>query len=145
MGINVLKDVNFHLTTKVNIRGLDEKREKDITGCCFMPGGELLVCDLVGVKLFDSSFNLKYVLPYLWGAFDVAALNSTTAAVTVGKEVQLIEVSPSSLQIGNSIKVGKSCSGIDIVAHQICVSCSTPGKKNGEIRIMTLKGTLYGK
>ena len=143
-GINVLKNVNFHLTTRVNIRSLDEKHQSLISGCCFMLGGELLLCgSTVGkVKLFDSSFNSKYELQNLWGACDVAALNSNTAAVTVEKKIQLVNVSHSSLKMGHSIDVGKQCFGIDSAANHIYVCCYSYTKRDGEIRIYDFEGNL---
>ena len=141
-GMNVLKDVNFHLATKVNIRGLDDKHQPTISGCCFMPGGEILVSEYWGrkVKLFDSSFKLKGVLEYLpGGPSGVAALDKATAVVIVGYQIQFINVLPS-LKMGRSITVDKYCHCIDIAADKIYVCCYTPGKDDGEIRIYDFEG-----
>ena len=146
-GINVLKDVKFNMSTKVNIRSLDDKHQPNISGCCFIPGGELILCDFWGrkVKLLDSSFNLKDVLDNLpGGPSDVSALDYSTVIVTVEKQLQFIEVLPS-LKKGRVISVDKHCFGIDIAADQIYVSCYTPGKDNGEIRIYDFDGNLKKK
>ena len=145
--IQGLKDAKFNLATKVNIGGAGDKRKPNIGGCCFMPGGELVLSDFLGhkVKLLDDHFNLKDVLENLkWGPFDVAALDNVTAAVTLEKEIQLITISPS-LKKGRIISVGKNCYGIDVAANQIYVCCYTPGKENGEIRIYDFEGNLKKK
>ena len=142
--INVLKDVNFNLKTKVNIRGLDDKHQPTISGCCFIPGGDIVVSEYWGrkVKLFDSSFKLKGVLEYLPGEpSDVAALDKVTAVVIVWKQLQFIDILPS-LKMGRSIFVDKYCNGIDIAADQIFVCCYTLGKDDGEIRIYDSEGNL---
>ena len=139
-----LKEANTFVT-KVNIRGKSEERHPYINGCCFMPGGELVLCDFWGynVKLLDNSFNLKGAIRNQGGVppTDVAALNNETAVVTVVDHLQLLTISPS-LQKGRTISVGKTCQGIDVAANQIYVCCCTPFKKDGEIRVYDFEWNL---
>ena len=132
--INIIEDVNFHLLTKINIRGLDEKDKSLVSGCCFMSGGEIVLIDGIKVKLLDSSFTLKDVLRMQRCPSGVAVLDNATAVVTAGVQIQVIHVLPS-LKKGRSISADKYCEGIDIAADQIYVCCCTPGKEDGEICI----------
>ena len=142
--INIIEDVNFHLLTKINIRGLDEKDKSLVGGCCFMSGGEIVLIDGIKVKLLDSSFTLKDVLRMQRCPSGVAALDKDTAVVTAGVQIQVIHVLPS-LKKGRSISADKYCEGIDIAADQIYVCCCTPGKEDGEICIYDFELNLKKK
>ena len=87
----MLEITKLKLTAKATIKGESEERQPNIAGCCFMPGGELLLCDFWGhnIKLLDSSFSLKGSIENLkWGPTDVTALDNVTATKTCPCNIQ---------------------------------------------------------
>ena len=116
-----------------------------ITGCCFMPTGDLVICDYKNQliksfsKVFSNTGNL--LLPVC--PFDVAALDNSNCIVTMPgqKQLQLIQVLPS-LQTASTIAVKKECWGIAVAGNQIFVTCYTPGNDDGEVRLYGIIGNL---
>ena len=125
----------------------------DISGCDFMPNGELVLCDyknhaivvLNNSMSFKESLNLKSApSPY-----DVASVSDKMAVVTLSavKQLQFIDIKPK-LKTVNEIQLDKKCWGVDVVDDVIYVTCSDMnllGRRNGEVRVLKLDGTLIRK
>ena len=135
-----LKDLR-HQT--INVKFHSDVHTPQITGCCFMPGGELVICDYRNqlIKSFSKTFSNTGNLSLPVGPFGVAVLDQNNCIVTMPgqKQLQLIQVLPS-LQLASTINVRKECWGVAVAGDNIFVTCYTSelGHDDGEIR-------LYGK
>ena len=115
----------------------DESATCEITGCCYLPGDHLILCDESNKKI--KLTDLSSVVDSLPGdAWDVAAVDRSNVIVTMGKRLQFIQVLPS-LKLGHSIDVGERCRGVAVAAGKIFVSCSV------DIRVYDLEGRDLGK
>ena len=143
----------FRLLLQPDLSVHGDGKTLDISGCDFMPNGELVLCDnknhaivvLNNSLSFKESLNLKSA-PY---PYDVASVSDTTAVVTMSavKRLQFIEIKPK-LKTVNEIQLDKKCWGVDVVDDVIYVTCSDMnllGRRNGEVRVLKLDGTLIRK
>ena len=125
----------------------------DITGCDFMPNGELVLCDykyhriivLNNSMSFRESLTLKST-PYPYG---VACVSDRRTVITLSavKRLQFVELRPN-LKPLNDIQLDKKCWGVKVVNSEIYVTCSEMnklGRNTGEIRVLDLGGTLIRK
>ena len=114
-----------------------------LTGCCFMPGNELVLCDRNNykIKLLDRSLSLVDSLDLPRKPWDVAAVDNSNVIVTMPEEkrLQFIQVLPT-CKLGRTIDVGEMCWGVAVEAGKIFISCYKYGDKVGGIRVYDLKG-----
>ena len=122
---NMLKNITAKTSTKINVKLPSDVDQPSISGCCFMPGGGLILCDSANykVKLFDTSLVLKDSLVLDKGPRDVAVVDASNVVVTLpdGEILQFIQVIPS-LKKDRTISVSIACYGIDIANDQIFIS-----------------------
>ena len=141
----MLLENKVHTFYKVNIKVSSDKKPPQVTGCCFMTGGELVLCDYENnkIKLLDSSLSVKDSFELPGTPWDVAALDISHVVVTIpySQQLQLIQVAPS-LKNVRTISVGKICWGVDVAVGRIFVSCFTYEKRDGEVRVYDLSGNL---
>ena len=129
----------------INIKSHSDVHTPQVTGCCFMPSGDLVICDYKNqlVKSFSKVFSNTGNISLPVGPFGMAALDQHNCIVTMPgqKQLQLIQVLPS-LQLASTIDVKKECWGVAVAGDKIFVTCYTPGNEDGEIRQYGMIGSL---
>lgn len=134
-----------------NIRYPTEKKQNKtpvITGCAFMPGGNVVLCDSTNYAIIQlsCSFSFLNTMELTQQPFDISVINSHSAIVTCPHERQLqyVELEPG-LKTNKDVKLDKKCWGIEIADNLVYITCHNEirlGRRDGEIRIMDLDGQL---
>ena len=142
LGYNTIKKIK-----EIDMKVSSDKYNCWITGCCFIPGGELVLCDLSNskIKMLHRSLSVVDSLDLPGGPHDVAAVDNSNVIVTMPFEEQLqfIQVLPS-LKLGRTIDVDEECWGVAVAAGKIFVSFYNTGDKVGDIRVYDLDGKRLG-
>ena len=141
---NILKDRSCTSIEQVNLDLSKGKTTPWITGCIFIPNGEVILCDFNNklVIVLDRAFNLVKALLLSESPWDVSIIDEDDLIVSCpnGERLQIIRQQPS-LTVGRVIKLGAMCWGLAVVGNQIYVSCHrAPG--DGEIRVISHSGNL---
>ena len=143
----------FRMLLQPNLSVHGDGKTLDISGCDFMPNGELVLCDYKNhsVMVLNKCLSFKESLtikssPY---PYDVSSVSDKKAVVTLSsvKRLQFIEIKPS-LKTANEIQLDKKCWGVNVVDDEIYVTCSDMnrlGRNTGEVRVLKLDGTLVRK
>ena len=125
-----------------------DKAKPNITGICFMPEGELVLCDNhnLSIKYLGHALSVKDSLKLSGAPRDVAAIDNGQVVVTlpVRKELQFIKVFPSLKKL-RAVSIDKRCQGVDVAGDQIFVTLYTHGKDDGEVRVYDINGNLKKK
>ena len=134
-GFSTFLDGKLKFYKRINVKLSGDMHTPAITGCSFLPDGKL------AVKILDRSLSLKDSLELLFKPRDVAPLDESDIAVTCpgDKKIQILKMSPA-LQRGITFSIEKECSGIDIVARQMYISCYNMTRKDGEVRVFDIRG-----
>ena len=141
---NSFTELTVKGSSSVKINMPEDSSCSNITGCTFMPNGDVVLCDWrnSSIKLLSDTFTIKDSLHLDCQPFDVSPVNSNTVMATIPdkKKLQLIQVMPS-LKIDRSINVGRKCLGVQVVEDLIYVTChNCPGE--GEVLILDMNGTV---
>ena len=131
--------------SEVSIEMSGERFRPCISGCTFMPNGDVVLCDEQNnnIKLLSDIFTTKDSLQLDSFPWDVSPVNSNTVMVTLPdkKKLQLIQVMPSLKKLDRSINVGRHCWGVQVVEDLIYVICNNwPGE--GEVIVLDMNGTV---
>ena len=132
-------DKRIRSISKVNIRIPDDSEEPGITGCCCMPGGQAVLCDMNNdqIKLLDSSYKLIGNLKLPSWPRDISVLSDTEVIITLPHNRQLLIVAVTSqLRIIRTIQLDKKCWGVDVSGGEIYITCGE--SEQGEIRILDM-------
>ena len=112
--------------TKVDTKLTDDESTPRITGCVFMPSGELVVCDYNNkkVKILDQSWKITDSVRLPCAPRDLSVVDDETVIVTIPsiRRLQYVQVFPK-LKAGCSIQVDKQCRGIEMFHKDPYVSC----------------------
>ena len=145
---DVLLGSKVHKIKAVNVTVQYDRDMCNIVGSCFMPGGELVLCDFNNykIKVLDRSLS---VVDSLWipGApRDIAVIdkNNVIATMPRRKRLHFYQVLPT-LQRGRTVDVNLPCHSVDVAASKIFVSSYKIGDTSGEIRIYDLQGRVLEK
>ncbi|CAG2238532.1 unnamed protein product [Mytilus edulis] len=65
------------------------ERKGDITGCCVLPGGKIVLADSSGELIIQEINGLSATIPTNRGIFDVCAIDVNTVAYTNGMSCSL--------------------------------------------------------
>ena len=133
-------DKRIRSISKVNIRLPDDSKAPGISGCCYLPDGQVVLCDCYNyqIKLLDSSYKLIGNLKLLARPYDISVLNDTEVIITIPAKRQLLIVSVTSqLRIIRTIQLDKVCSCVDVSGGEIYITCGEVSKQ-GEIRILDM-------
>ena len=86
---------NWTFQDKLKVQFSGDMNSSVVTGCCFMPSGELVICDNSN-QLVKSFANIQSSVLLPAAPFDIAAIDKKNAVVTLPeqKELQLIKVIP---------------------------------------------------
>ena len=120
-----------------------------ITGCTFMPDGQILLCDNRNKRLkvlhkVDNGLALGECLELQDEPWDIALIHSncSDAVITIPKlkQIQVLQVEPR-LQPGRVIEFDKFCWGVHVLGEELYVTSHyDPG--NDEIRVLSMDGKL---
>ncbi|XP_052778005.1 uncharacterized protein LOC128215355 [Mya arenaria] len=129
---------------KYNIRLKEDKYMPNITGCSFMPSGDLALSDRSNakVKVFDSQFKLMSQLVLPEGVYDLTSISENALAVTslLKGVINIVEVKPEP-SVMKTIKTGNgSCWGVNHHDGIFVVNISV--KDNSYIRAVDLDSTV---
>ena len=130
---------------EVNIKMSGERGVPCISGCTFMPNGDVVLCDFTNsnIKLLSNFFNTKDSLQLDYQPYDVSPVSSSSVVITLPKknQLQFIQVMPSLKKLDRSINIGSRCWGVQVVADIIYVTChNRPGE--GEVLVLDMNGTV---
>ena len=130
--------------SEVNIK-MSGKRETWITGCTFMPNGDVVLCDSTNnnIKLLSGTFTIKDSLQLDYQPWDVSPVSSNSVVITLPNENQLqfIQVMPSLKKLDQSINIGSRCFGVQVVADLIYVTCRNYSGV-AEVIVLDMNGTV---
>lgn len=148
---NILLVSETQMTKEIiNVKVSDDKSLSFISSICFLPGGELVVCDNANhkTKLLDRSLSVLDSICLPDTPLNVAIIddNDIVATLPYEKQIQFIQVLPS-LKLGHTINVGTKCWGVAVAADKIFVSCYDRVDRgdHSEIRVYDIKGKNLGK
>ena len=133
-------DERIRSISSVTTRLPDDRKEPLISGCCYLPDGQAVLCDYNNqqIKLLDSSYKLIGNLKLPAQPADISVLNDTEVIITIPVKNQLLIVAVTSqLRIIRTIELDKACWGVDVSGGEIYITCEKPGP-GGEIRILDM-------
>ena len=134
-------------SSQPNVQLDDDKGVPRITGCCFMPRGDLVLCDHTNskLKLLDQTFKVKASLSLNDKPWSLSVIDNSNVIVTIPytKLLQYVQL-VSHMKAGRVIQLDKKCWDVAVAGNEICVSChNAPGQ--GEVRVLDLSGNLKRK
>ena len=145
---NVFTRLQVKSMTKTNIKTSIDRHTPAITGCVYMPDGNIILCDWVNlnVKLLDKSFTPQDSLRLQHYPWNISMINDTTIITTLpdqpGQKLQFVELTPS-LTLGRALQLDKQCYGAWVHGRDIYVTCHRGGHGcEGEMRILDENGKL---
>ena len=120
-----------------------EKRNPWISGCCFMPSGEIVLCDCnnKSIKVLNESKEVQGHLPLSTAPWDVSVIDDKYVIITLPdvKQLRYVRVFPQ-LEPGRIVQLDKRCVGVDVIGSEIYSTCHNDGGGEGEIRVLDLNG-----
>ena len=132
-------------TSEVSIKMSGERGAAWITGCTFMPNGDVVLCDAVNsnIKLLSDIFNYKDRLQLDYQPWDVSSVSCNSVVITLPHERQLqfIQVMPSLKKLDRSINIDRMCCGVQVVDDLIYVTCHI-SPEEGEVIVLDMNGTI---
>lgn len=146
----ILPDIEVKTSIQVDIKSPKDKTTSSISGCAFMPGGEIIVCDWANgvVKLLNTSFRLEDRLDLSCSPYDVSVIDKKKAVVTLPdkKQLQFLEVLPKLNTVG-AVQLDVPCWGVEIIGDEIFASCH--GRywlsRVADVRVFDFNGILKRK
>ena len=140
----VVLGMKVQSSSQPNVQLDDDSSPPWITGCCFIPSGDLVLCDYSNskLKLLDQQFNEKDSLSLNVNPWSLSVTDNSNVIVTLPdtKQLQYVQLVPH-MNAGRVIKLDKKCWDVAVADNEIYVSChNNPGK--GEVRVLDLSGNL---
>ena len=131
------------VVTEADVRVLSDDKVPYIYGCCWMPDGQVILCDFdnSNIKILDKDFKIKFTAPCASAPFDVDCINETSAVVTLpsAKALQFISVKPG-FKFQQKRDLNLNCKGA--CAHGknifVCIDESEPSKTG--VKVLNLNG-----
>ena len=140
----VVLGMKVQSSRQLNVRLSDDNELPWITGCCFMPSGDLVLCERANykLKLLDRTFKVKDNLSLNDNPWSLSVIDNSNVIVTIPdtKQLQYVQLVPR-MKAGRVIKLDKKCWDVAVAGNEIYVSChNAPGE--GEVRVLDLSGNL---
>ena len=140
----VVLGMNVQSSSQPNVRLDDDKTLPFMTGCCFMPSGDLVLCDFNNskLKLLDRTFKVKDSLSLNDRPWSLYVNDNSNVIVTIprSKQLQYVQLVPH-MKAGRVIQLDKKCWNVAVAGNEIYVSChNAPGE--GEVRVLDLSGNF---
>ena len=148
--INTLLNVKIQSSTSISIKLPEDEGRPIINACCFMPRGQLVLCDSYNdgkIKVLDNSLTLQSVKTF--GCRSVAAVDANTIVVARSRELQLLRIFPSfkERKVFATDKTTKEFKDVEYnhvaaSGDEIYASCSFGwyGDNVGQVRVYNMKG-----
>ena len=146
---NLFLNKEFNRRCEVNVKTPEDSKASVITGCVFMPTGEVVLCDRLNetIKRLNKSFEMVDRLDVQAEPYGVSVVDSNNVLITLTslKQLQFIQVIPR-LWHGPVIELDKPCWGVEAKGEEIYVTCndalSFSESRSGEVRVLTFGGEL---
>lgn len=141
----VVLGMNVHSANEHNVKEGDDVVMPFITGCKFMPNGDLVLCDYESkhqkLMLLNNGLEVKDSLKLCSNPWDVSVVDNNNVIVTLPKQkkLQFVQVFPS-LKAGRVIELDRKCYGIAVDGNEIYITCHDDGQ--GEVRILDTDGSM---
>ena len=143
----VVLGMKVQSSSQPNVRLGDDNGKPRITGCCFMPSGDLVLCDCANskLKLLDRTFKVKDSLSVNDEPWSLSAIDNSNVIVTLPyiRQLQYVQLVPH-MKAGRVIKLDKKCWDVAVADNEIYVSCHND-LGEGEVRVLDLSGNLKRK
>ena len=140
----VVLGMKVQSSSQPNVRLDDDKEKPVITGCCFMPRGDLVLCDYNNskLKLLDQTFEVKDSFSLNDNPCSLSVIDNSNVIVTIPdtKQLQYVQLVPH-MKAGRVIKLDKKCWDVAVAGYEIYVSCHNDSGE-GEVRVLDLSGNL---
>ena len=131
-------------SSQPNVQLDDDKEKTWITGCCFMPSGDLVLCDCTNskLKLLDQTFKVKDSLSLSADPWSLAVIDNSNVIVTLPdtKQLQYVQLVPH-MKACRVILLDTKCWDVAVVGKEIYVSCYN-APDEGEVRVLDLSGNF---
>ena len=144
----LFSDLNVERTSQIIVRMSEDEHTPDITGCAFMPDGQVVLCDKSNdkLKLLNKSFCVQGSLTLPSWPWDISVVKDRRAIITLPDLEQLHYITvESGLKRGRVLQLDKICWGVEVVGDDIFVTChkgAGPYGGQGEVRILDHNGNV---
>ena len=122
-----------------DIKMINDSETPDISGCCFIPNGRLVICDRYNkkVKFLTMDMKIFYSIVFQEEPWDVACLGDYQIVVTIpkSKSMEYIEIKPG-IQPRYKVDVGHPCFGVAVHENSIFVAIADHEKKIYGIQVL---------
>ena len=140
----VVLGMKVQSSNQPNVRQDDDKGEPWLTGCSFLPSGDLVLCDCINskLKLLDRTFKVKDSLSLNGKPWSLSVIDDSNVIVTLpgSEQLQYVQLVPH-MKAGRVFKLDKKCWDVAVADNKIYVSCcNDPGE--GEVRVLDPSGSL---
>ena len=128
---------------EVNVRVHNDESVPHITGSCWLPDGQVILCDYQNkkIKILDKDFNIKFAAPCPTEPWDVDYIDESSAVVAMpnAKALQFISIKPG-FKFQQKRDLNLSCRGVSVHDKNIfvCIDESEPSKWG--VKILNLNG-----
>ena len=143
----VVLGMKVQSSKRPNVRQDDDEGESWITGCSFMPSGDLVLCDYYNskLKLLVRTFKVKDSLSLNGKPWSLSVFDNSNVIVTLpnSKQLQYVQLVPH-MKAGCLIKLDKKCFDVAVAGNEMYVSCQN-AIGEGEVRVLDLSGNLKRK
>ena len=141
---------------QVPIRISCDKAVPTITGCKFMSGNQLVLCDAANkrIKVLDSSLGIKLIVDLSIPPYDVGIIDDENIIVSMPttNRIKFIQIFPV-MVLGPSFSVGSICYGINVANDEIFVACRCTARdvclqnqmNDSEIKIYNMHGEIQNR
>ena len=141
-------DLAFTRIRQINLKAPDDNGSPYISGCVFMPDGQVVLCDHDNqrLKLLSEFFTIQGNMNLPSKPWDISVVNDSEAIITVPgrQQLQYIEVVPR-LKQGRIIQLDKACWGVEVVDDYTYITCRKGWSGEGEVRILDREGNLINR
>ena len=140
----VVLGMNVQSSSQHNVKLGDDEEKPCISGCCFMPSGDLVLCDLNNskLKLLDQTFKVKDSLSLNVNTWSLSVIDDSNVIVTIPdtKQLKYVQLVPH-MKAGRVIKLDKKCYDVVVAGNEMYVSCQN-ALGQGEVRVLDPSGNL---
>lgn len=139
-----ISNMTITSSRKVKIELPGNKESCKFTGCVFVQGGQLLLCDHENknILLLDGSLAVQDLLKFDRSPWGIAVVNDSTAIVTFPYQQKMLYVCfKPKLRSGSTVSFDQNCYGVAVGGNEIFITCHE-GKdsKKGDVRILDIRG-----
>lgn len=127
---------------QIDVSHDDDKTIPWVSGCVFIPSGDLVLCDFRNnkIKMHKSELNLLTSLSLHAQPWDISVASSTEVVVSLlnSQQLQFVQVIPR-LEKTRAIKLAMMCWGVEVVRDEIFITCLDDSGE-GSVRVLDFEG-----